>query len=257
MKWWYLYIMKVFQKNNFFPFILSPIVFDSLWIIYYSKYFSTDLIYDYTLLNTINSDSMGYSGYILVGTIVAAIFLLNLYYSFPNFSELLIIKIGRKKYLKKCFTKTLVIAFYCTLTYKISNMIGTQFLFNYEILKSINFTLLSFFHFILVFSYLFFIGLLFCMVFSKRNSKTLAIIVSLLISFTLVGIKRVMDSPFDPINDICIIDDWFTGEFNLLLFIIVLTKTVVLSVLIYSLSLNIFSSGDIISNSSKTFGGGF
>ena len=63
MKWWYLYIMKVFQKNNFFPFILSPIVFGSLWIIYYSKYFSTDLIYDYTLLNTINSDSMGYSGF--------------------------------------------------------------------------------------------------------------------------------------------------------------------------------------------------
>lgn len=237
--------MKVFQKNNFFLFILSPILFCVFWIIYYSKYFSTDLIYDYTLLNTINSDSMGYSGYVLVGTIVTAVFLLNLYYYFPNFSEILIVKIGRKKYLKKCFTQTLLVAFYCTFIYKLSNIIGNLLLFNYEILNSVNFTLLSFFHFILVFSYLLFIGLLFCIVFSKKNSKTLSIIISLLISFIFVGIKRAMDSPLDPINDICIIDNWLIGKFNLLLFIIVLIKTIVLSILIYLLSLNIFSSADI------------
>lgn len=245
-----IYKFKNIAVFSFFPFCILILI----WLYFNSKYYLGSLnLTDYDIIRLVNSDNMGFSCYITIGTIYTLIFLLYLNFIIPQKNENLFIRMGRKNFVFTCFKQTLFCSLCFSIVFTVINTLCNYIFFSVEILNEFKFIIFSLVYEVLLFYYFLIIGIIFISIYLCVYPKVIALAITSLTSFLMVGLKRVLYLSWLPISDICIIDYWMEGRVNLLTLILNITKNSILITLVVILLINTFQSKDILPQENNIF----
>lgn len=196
------------------------------------------------LLNILTSYA-GYNSLMLHGTIYALLFLLLLFSSIPNNIAQLMVRMSRKKFIKKIIINVIRQSIIFVGIFTSINFILTLYFANISILNKSNFFLGITISFVSTIFLYILIGLLFCLFFILFFSEVKSLIFTFIISTILVCGDLILGWK-TPFQESIVFDNLLTSGLNLIEYLYIYIKNIVLIFCAYYLLITIFKEKDII-----------
>lgn len=242
--------IRKFITSNFFLLIF----FIVYWLIYNLRYFEKDYFFEpEEILVTINSDSSGYFSYIIISTLFTFIYIIHLNSFFPKIREYVVIRSGKKHYLNKQIQVLIIQTITFAFLFEFTNVLMNYISLPNSLLKNVRFSFISIIHFILIFIYFLLVGASFVLINCITSFKSISIWITSIIFCFFLGLYKFFNINGLPIRDFCIFDQWFNQGLNILPIVISVVKNLIIILISFVLSKNIFLSKDILDNNILKF----
>lgn len=196
------------------------------------------------LLNILTSYA-GYNYLMLHGTIYALLFLLLLFSSIPNNITQLMVRMSRKKFIKNVITNVILQAFIFVGIFTSINLILTLYFVDVSILVKSRFFIGIIISFVSTILLYILIGTVFSIFFVYSFSEAKSLIFTFIISTILVCGDLILGWK-TPFHNTVVYDYLLSSGFNLINFLYICIKNIVLIYCAYYILITIFKEKDII-----------